>query len=201
MAIEGLLLDMAMNKASEGGGGGPMPKGTGLKGLLGSGIVGKIGAGAISIGQGIKARKAEKEAEGLLPSRIGAYDQRMYNTLQREVVSRKNQALGQRGAALAKALKASGRNMFSAGGPVNYGMINRMQNQLATNMQEGAGAELANYYQMLQKQSTDIQDFSNELSLLRSTRKDAKAASLRAAANRNIGALLGQNLPVGSEMG
>lgn len=173
-----------------------VPRGTGLLG-----VIEKVAPAAIAIGQGIKARKAEKEAEGLLPSRIGAYDQKMYNILQREVTSRKNQALGQRGSALAKALKASGRNMFSAGGPVNYGMINRMQNQLATNMQEGAGAELANYYQMLQKQSTDIQDFSNELAILNSTRKDAKSTSLRAALNRNIGALLGQNLPVGSEMG
>jgi hypothetical protein len=159
----------------------------------------KAAPAAIAAGQSIKAGISEKNAEGLLPSRIGAYDQRTYNALQREITSRKNQALGQRGAALTKALKSAGRNMFSAGGPINYGMINRMTNQMATNMQEGAGAELANYYQMLQKQSTDIQDFSNELAILNSTRKDAKSTALRSAANRNIGALLGQNLPVGGE--
>lgn len=172
-----------------------------LAGLVGkaksSGKLGQAGAAAFTGIQALKARKAEKEADALLPSPIGVYDQRMYTNLQREIQSRKNQALGQRGAALRQAMASGSRNMFKAGGPVDYGVINSMGSTLARNMQEQSGSETAAYTQMLQQQGEKMQDTINDLGLLRSGRKDLKAAGLRQSVNRNTGALLGMNLPVG----
>jgi hypothetical protein len=161
-------------------------------------MVGKIGAGALAGVQALKARKAEKEADALLPSPIGVYDQRMYTNLQREVQSRKNQALGQRGAALRQAMASGSRNMFKTGGPIDYGVITSMGSTLARNMQEQSGNETLAYTQMLQQQGEKMQDTINDLGLLRSGRKDLKAAGLRQSANRNTGALLGLNSPVGN---
>jgi hypothetical protein len=163
-----------------------------------SGMLGKIGAGAVAGVQALKARKAEKEADALLPSPIGVYDQRMYTNLQREVQSRKNQALGQRGAALRQAMASGSRNMFKTGAPIDYGVITSMGSTLARNMQEQSGNETLAYTQMLQQQGEKMQDTINDLGLLRSGRKDLKAAGLRQSANRNTGALLGSNLPVGN---
>jgi len=163
-----------------------------------SGMLGKIGAGVVTGVQAFKARKAEKEADALLPSPIGLYDQRTYTNLQREVQSRKNQALGQRGAALRQAMASGSRNMFKTGSPIDYGVITAMGSTLARNMQEQSGNETLAYTQMLQ-QGEKIQDTINDLGLLRSGRKDLKAAGLRQSANRNTGALLGLTLPVGKE--
>lgn len=198
-AAAGAALKLAglFGKSKAGAGGGK------LAGMMGkakeSGMLGKIGAGVVTGVQAFKARKAEKEADALLPSPIGLYDQRSYTNLQREVQSRKNQALGQRGAALRQAMASGSRNMFKTGGPVDYGVINAMGSTLARNMQEQSGNETLAYTQMLQQQGEKIQDTINDLGLLRSGRKDLKAAGLRQSANRNTGALLGLNLPVGKE--
>lgn len=171
-----------------------------IAGLVGkvkdSGKGGMLGAGAFTGIQALKARKAEKQSDALLPSPIGVYDQKMYTNLQREIQSRKNQALGQRGAALRQAMASTSRNMFKTGGGIDFGVLNTMANTLGRNMQEQSGSEVAAYTQMLQQQGEKMQDTINDLGLLKSGRKDLKAAGLRQGVNRNFGALLGLNLPV-----
>lgn len=198
-AVGGMKLASLFGKAGAGA-----AKGGKLKGLIGKAksnpeLMGKIGAGIFTGIQALKARKAEKQADALLPSPIGLYDQRMYTNLQREIQSRKNQALGQRGAALRQAMASTSRNMFKAGGGMDFGVLNTMSNTLGRNMQEQSANEIASYTQMLQQQGEKMQDTINDLGLLRSGRKDLKAAGLRRDLNRNIGALFAKAMPVGDE--
>lgn len=148
--------------------------------------VGAIAQGAVMAGQAISGAVQKKKAEALVPGPIGSYDQRMYNMLRSEITSRKNAALGARGAAISKALKNTSKNMFRMG-RIDYGTLNAMQNQMAENALATNESALANFYAMLQKQSTDIQDFANERQILMSTRQDARSAANMQAFNQNIG--------------
>jgi hypothetical protein len=97
-------------------------------------------------------------------------------------------------------MKLMGRNMFKTG-RIDYGTLQAAQNQMSANALEATGAELANYMQMLQKQSTDISDLQTERSMLMSGRMDARSAAMQKAANLNFGTLFGQTAPVGENMG
>jgi hypothetical protein len=147
--------------------------------------VGKAAQGGLMLGQAIAGAVQRKQADALVPG-PGAYDQKMYNMLRSEITSRKNAALGVRGAALRKLMKTTSGNMMK-GGRIDYGTLNAMQNQMAENAMATNESALANYYTLLQKQSTDIQDFANERQLLMSTRKDARSAANMQAFNQNIG--------------
>lgn len=148
--------------------------------------IAKYGVAAI---QGIGAMTARREADALLPSAEGVLDRRMYNLLNREINARKLSTMGTKGAALRQALKSSERNMFRTGG-IDYSTIDSMRGQIAGDMFQTQGADLQNYFGMLQKQSTDMQDFRNELGALRSTRKSAIAESRAAAFGDNVSNLL-----------
>lgn len=154
--------------------------------------------GGIAGGQAIAGKVAENKSKALEPVPVNAYDQRMYTMLQREIQGRKNAALGTRGAAISKAMKLMGKNMFKTG-RIDYGTLQAAQNQMSANALEATGSELMNYFQMLQKQSTDIADYQTERAMYQSTKADARQASLRKSANMNLGTFFGQNAPIGED--
>lgn len=168
----------------------------GLGSLLSNPATTAVAQGGIALGQSIAGKVAENKSKSLEPVPINAYDQKMYTLLQREIQSRKNAVLGTRGAAISKAMKLMGKNMFKTG-RIDYSTLQAAQNQMASNALESTGAELANYFQQLQKQSTDIADYQTERAMYQSGKADARQASLRKSANMNLGTLFGQYAPIG----
>jgi hypothetical protein len=162
-------------------------------------MAGKLAMPGLAIGQGINAAIKRKQADALLPASESVLDRQTLNLIRRQIQATKNSALGNRGALARQMAKSMGTNMFKAGGPINYGMINNAMSQMASNLAQTQGTELANYMTMLQKQTTDMSDLSNELAMLRSNRKSARAEAIAKSFGMNTGALAGKDLPIGED--
>lgn len=180
MAISALLGAAKAAKATEG---------TGLGSKLGGKNLGAIGQLGLAGAQAVGAIVGRKKADAQLPPVEGILDRRMYNLLNREINARKLSTMGTKGAALRQALKSSEKNMMKTGG-INYSTIDAMRGQIASDMFQTQGADLQNYFGMLQKQSTDMQDLRNEIAMLRSNRTSALAESRAASAGDNLTNLL-----------
>ena len=172
--------------SNSGGGGGLLSKA--------GDMAGKLAMPGLAIGQGINAAIKRKQADALLPASESVLDRQTLNLIRRQIQATKNSALGNRGALARQMAKSMGTNMFKAGGPINYGMINNAMSQMASNLAQTQGTELANYMTMLQKQTTDMSDLSNELAMLRSNRKSARAEAIAKSFGMNTGLLAGNNI-------